>query len=50
MVPRFLNMPPSYARQASTDDSGRYPPYAIGSGSPGGRGISKTLSVIDTSM
>jgi hypothetical protein len=25
-------------------------PYAIGSGSPGGRGISKTLSVIDTSM
>lgn len=24
--------------------------YAIGSGSPGGSGISKTLSVIDTSM
>ena len=29
---------------------GRSVPYAMGSGSPGGSGISKTLSVMETSM
>ena len=32
------------------EDEEGHATYAIGSGSPGGSGISKTLSVIDTSM